>query len=200
MILLWPSLDEDEGSQTNWFSSKPITIFQLYVYKSSLLAVSKAQHGCIDCLALMICAELQVPGLLKGSTTEKINIVRKNDNCGWCFIMSIIVHLLSGVHLTYIVNVAQKSPPPNTLFSHMWSIKYYMMRVNYFLHLGRVTSTQLLGCQLLSLFVYAWLMFSSVSAKKFLTPARNGLRKELFRASFNLLRYLSWLSFELCGQ
>ncbi|XP_021893322.1 uncharacterized protein LOC110811211 isoform X2 [Carica papaya] len=55
MILLWPSLDEDE--------------------------VSKAQHGCIDCLALMICAELQVPGLLKGSTTEKINIVRKNDNC-----------------------------------------------------------------------------------------------------------------------
>ncbi|KAG5242688.1 ARM repeat superfamily protein [Salix suchowensis] len=34
-ILLWPSLDGDE--------------------------VSKAQHGCIDCLALMICAKLQVP-------------------------------------------------------------------------------------------------------------------------------------------
>ncbi|GAB2233247.1 hypothetical protein Droror1_Dr00002466 [Drosera rotundifolia] len=34
-ILFWPSTDGDE--------------------------VSKAQHGCIDCLALMICAELQVP-------------------------------------------------------------------------------------------------------------------------------------------
>ncbi|RZC71676.1 hypothetical protein C5167_035222 [Papaver somniferum] len=34
MVLTWPSLDGDE--------------------------VSKAQHGCIDCLALMICAELQL--------------------------------------------------------------------------------------------------------------------------------------------
>ncbi|XP_019154481.1 PREDICTED: uncharacterized protein LOC109150918 isoform X2 [Ipomoea nil] len=35
IILLWPSMDDDE--------------------------VSKAQHGCIDCLALMLCTELQAP-------------------------------------------------------------------------------------------------------------------------------------------
>ncbi|KAJ8769650.1 hypothetical protein K2173_005253 [Erythroxylum novogranatense] len=39
-ILLWPSLDGDE--------------------------VSKAQHGCIDCLALMVCVELQDLGSYKG--------------------------------------------------------------------------------------------------------------------------------------
>ncbi|KAI3923722.1 hypothetical protein MKW98_011352 [Papaver atlanticum] len=37
MVLTWPSLDGNE--------------------------VSKAQHGCIDCLALMICAELQLQTL-----------------------------------------------------------------------------------------------------------------------------------------
>lgn len=47
-ILLWPSLDGDE--------------------------VSKAQHGCIDCLALMICTELQ------DSTSYKISPVGK-DSC-----------------------------------------------------------------------------------------------------------------------
>ncbi|KAH7854589.1 hypothetical protein Vadar_015669 [Vaccinium darrowii] len=49
-ILLWPSLDGDE--------------------------VSKAQHGCIDCLALMICTELQDPELFRGLTTKKSSVVR----------------------------------------------------------------------------------------------------------------------------
>ncbi|XP_050227976.1 uncharacterized protein LOC126677419 isoform X2 [Mercurialis annua] len=49
-ILLWPSLDDDE--------------------------VSKAQHGCIDCLALMICAELHALGSLKDSA-KKFNISGK---------------------------------------------------------------------------------------------------------------------------
>ncbi|GMH08179.1 hypothetical protein Nepgr_010019 [Nepenthes gracilis] len=44
-ILLWPSVDGDE--------------------------VSKAQHGCIDCLALMICAELQVLKSLQESAFEQ---------------------------------------------------------------------------------------------------------------------------------
>ncbi|XP_048236035.1 uncharacterized protein LOC8278946 isoform X2 [Ricinus communis] len=43
-VLLWPSLDGDE--------------------------VSKAQHGCIDCLALMICAELQATESLKDSSNK----------------------------------------------------------------------------------------------------------------------------------
>lgn len=44
-VLLWPSLDEDE--------------------------VSRAQHGCIDCLALMICADLQVSESITDSNQEK---------------------------------------------------------------------------------------------------------------------------------
>ncbi|GAB2295532.1 hypothetical protein Dimus_029696 [Dionaea muscipula] len=44
-VLLWPSMDGDE--------------------------VSKAQHGCIDCLALMICAELQVPITSEDSSSDR---------------------------------------------------------------------------------------------------------------------------------
>lgn len=44
-ILLWPSVDGDE--------------------------VSKVQHGCIDCLALMICAELQAPKTVRSSASVK---------------------------------------------------------------------------------------------------------------------------------
>ncbi|KAJ6921903.1 hypothetical protein NC652_015761 [Populus alba x Populus x berolinensis] len=54
-ILLWPSLDGDE--------------------------VSKAQHGCIDCLALMICAKLQVPASFKESS-KNLGAARKTSYCG----------------------------------------------------------------------------------------------------------------------
>lgn len=47
-VLLWRSLEGDE--------------------------VSKAQHGCIDCLALMICAEVQTPESIRNSSTSE-NIV-----------------------------------------------------------------------------------------------------------------------------
>ncbi|KAL5745748.1 hypothetical protein ACOSP7_026894 [Xanthoceras sorbifolium] len=55
-VLLWPSLDEDE--------------------------VYKAQHGCIDCLALMICAELQSPDFSEDLTSVKSNIVKKSGDHG----------------------------------------------------------------------------------------------------------------------
>ncbi|KAL6987105.1 hypothetical protein U1Q18_012862 [Sarracenia purpurea var. burkii] len=45
IVLLWPSLDRDE--------------------------VSKAQHGCIDCLALMICTELQEPESFRDLSSTK---------------------------------------------------------------------------------------------------------------------------------
>lgn len=54
-ILLWPSLDGDE--------------------------VSKAQHGCIDCLALMICAKVQVPASFKESS-KNLGAARKTSYCG----------------------------------------------------------------------------------------------------------------------
>ncbi|XVE96000.1 hypothetical protein REPUB_Repub02eG0183900 [Reevesia pubescens] len=54
VILLWPSSDGDE--------------------------VSKAQHGCIDCMALMICAELQAPESFKECISLRSNIVGKKGN------------------------------------------------------------------------------------------------------------------------
>ncbi|KAF8102152.1 hypothetical protein N665_0201s0435 [Sinapis alba] len=52
-ILLWPS-DKDE--------------------------ISKVQHGCIDCLALMICAELQHPESSKTPKGEKLRTTRKDTS------------------------------------------------------------------------------------------------------------------------
>ncbi|KAK8705328.1 hypothetical protein V6N13_048932 [Hibiscus sabdariffa] len=57
VILLWPSSDGDQ--------------------------VSKAQHGCIDCLALITCAELQAPESFKDCTSWRSNIVvQKGDATG----------------------------------------------------------------------------------------------------------------------
>ncbi|XP_011653934.1 uncharacterized protein LOC101210197 isoform X2 [Cucumis sativus] len=51
VILLWPSQSGDE--------------------------VSKSKHGCIDCIALMICTELQAPNSWSASKFEKIDIDEK---------------------------------------------------------------------------------------------------------------------------
>ncbi|MED6184209.1 hypothetical protein PIB30_045241 [Stylosanthes scabra] len=53
-VLLWPCLNND--------------------------SVSKAQHGCIDCLALMICAELQAKEITRGSTPNQIRVVGKQGS------------------------------------------------------------------------------------------------------------------------
>ncbi|THF97882.1 hypothetical protein TEA_017595 [Camellia sinensis var. sinensis] len=53
-VLLWPSSDGDE--------------------------VSKAQHGCIDCLAVMICTELQALESFRDLTSKNTSLVRM-DSC-----------------------------------------------------------------------------------------------------------------------
>ncbi|XP_024965629.1 uncharacterized protein LOC112505833 isoform X2 [Cynara cardunculus var. scolymus] len=53
-VLLWPSADGDE--------------------------VSKAQHGCIDCLAIMVCIELQNSEPSRNSTLKETNIVRNGKS------------------------------------------------------------------------------------------------------------------------
>ncbi|KAK9141899.1 hypothetical protein Syun_011299 [Stephania yunnanensis] len=73
-ILLWPSTDGE---------------------------VSKVQHGCIDCLALMICSELQSPVSSKESAWNKISIVGKgssheDDTGGNSVLNYVIQHLLHG--------------------------------------------------------------------------------------------------------
>ncbi|CAL5193475.1 unnamed protein product [Lathyrus oleraceus] len=50
-VLLWPCLNAD--------------------------SVSKVQHGCIDCLALMICVELQAEESITDSTSDRIRIIGK---------------------------------------------------------------------------------------------------------------------------
>uniref|UniRef100_A0A2N9IYK2 Carrier domain-containing protein n=1 Tax=Fagus sylvatica TaxID=28930 RepID=A0A2N9IYK2_FAGSY len=65
-VLLWPSLNGDE--------------------------VSKAQHGCIDCLALMICAELQAPESF-ASTSEKSSVLgKKGDAASRNSILNYVIH------------------------------------------------------------------------------------------------------------
>ncbi|XP_037491270.1 uncharacterized protein LOC105645187 isoform X2 [Jatropha curcas] len=65
-VLLWPSLDGDE--------------------------VSKAQHGCIDCLALMICAEL--PNLESFKNSEKFSLLGKTSYAGNS-ILAYVIHQLT---------------------------------------------------------------------------------------------------------
>ncbi|KAK5841784.1 uncharacterized protein LOC108467232 [Gossypium arboreum] len=74
VILLWPSSDGDQ--------------------------VSKAQHGCIDCLALMTCAELQAPESFEDCTSWRRNIAGKKGNCGnaiteFCALRNVISQLIN---------------------------------------------------------------------------------------------------------
>ncbi|PPS10712.1 hypothetical protein GOBAR_AA09920 [Gossypium barbadense] len=74
VILLWPSSDGDQ--------------------------VSKAQHGCIDCLALMTCAELQAPESFENCTSWRRNIAGKKGNRGnaiteFCALRNVISQLIN---------------------------------------------------------------------------------------------------------
>ncbi|XP_043692010.1 uncharacterized protein LOC122642563 isoform X2 [Telopea speciosissima] len=69
MVLLWPSLDGDE--------------------------VSKAQHGCIDCLALMICVELQAPASSNDSIWINSSVEEKSLSGGACkLVLSYVIQRL----------------------------------------------------------------------------------------------------------
>ncbi|KAB1222327.1 hypothetical protein CJ030_MR2G002032 [Morella rubra] len=66
-ILLWPSQNGDE--------------------------ISKTQHGCIDCLALMICAEFRTPESI-ASTSENITLVKKGDAASKNSTLTNVIHQL----------------------------------------------------------------------------------------------------------
>ncbi|XP_070052827.1 uncharacterized protein [Nicotiana tomentosiformis] len=71
-VLLWPSVDGDD--------------------------ISKAQHGCIDCLALMLCTELQATKAVKNSTSSEAsfeqNIVSLGDSVAKGSVCSYVIHHL----------------------------------------------------------------------------------------------------------
>ncbi|XP_071723935.1 uncharacterized protein [Rutidosis leptorrhynchoides] len=64
-ILLWPPSDQDE--------------------------TLKAQHGCIDCLALMICAEVEVLKILKVSSMKKMSITSDTSPASWNSVLSYVI-------------------------------------------------------------------------------------------------------------
>ncbi|PIA65155.1 hypothetical protein AQUCO_00100569v1 [Aquilegia coerulea] len=74
-ILLWPSVNGDE--------------------------VSKAQHGCIDCLALMVCAELQTPDSFEECSKRKTSISKDQNSYGEATsknsVLSYVIHNLTNV-------------------------------------------------------------------------------------------------------
>ena len=83
VVLSWPSQDGDEGMLTYYLdfassllNSTLVSDFVMYFY----LSVSKSQHGCIDCMALMICAELQGPNSCSTSNLEKIDLDKKKGD------------------------------------------------------------------------------------------------------------------------
>ncbi|KAJ9543843.1 hypothetical protein OSB04_023550 [Centaurea solstitialis] len=71
-ILLWPSTDGDE--------------------------VSKAQHGCIDCLAIMVCTELQNPEPLRNSTSKGKSILQNGNNDTFGFHAYVLDRMTNNEH------------------------------------------------------------------------------------------------------
>ncbi|KAJ8528546.1 hypothetical protein K7X08_022238 [Anisodus acutangulus] len=71
-ILLWPSVDWDD--------------------------ISKAQHGCIDCLALMLCTELQATKAVKNSISSEVcfeqSIVSSGNSVAKGTVCSYVIHHL----------------------------------------------------------------------------------------------------------
>lgn len=69
--------------------SRILSLIKQYFYIILfVVTVSKAQHGCIDCLALMICAKLQAPESFEDCTSWRRNIAGKKGNRGWYFVLA----------------------------------------------------------------------------------------------------------------
>ncbi|MCD7463445.1 hypothetical protein HAX54_050598 [Datura stramonium] len=80
-ILFWPSVDGDD--------------------------ISKAQHGCIDCLALMLCTELQASKAVKNSISREVcfeqSIVSSGDSVTKDSVCSYVIH-----HLVFDEDISVK--------------------------------------------------------------------------------------------
>lgn len=83
VVLSWPSQNGDEGVADNPDFSLLLYSNPVLWFISFYLSVSKSQHGCIDCMALMICAELQAPDSFSASNLEKIDTDKKKGD--WLF-------------------------------------------------------------------------------------------------------------------
>lgn len=177
---------------TNYFISLliPLVVAQSTGYKYIVPAVSKAQHGCIDCLALMICAELRTTESFP-STSEKISILGKKGGTGWFMSLVCLNMAHYGIFDIFFLKL-QGMLPQETLHSVMWSINLYTMKTKMVRHLSWLIQAVHSRHQSNSLFVCAWLMFSSVLARKSRILARNPSLGKFFHVLSILLRYFSY--------
>lgn len=85
-----------------------------------LRSVHKAQLGCIECLALMICAELQSPELRKDFTSVN-KIAGKSVDPGLYRIFNTVQAFFLQVRskLTYVVQIAGNAVSRNCVLEHV---------------------------------------------------------------------------------
>lgn len=131
----------------------------------------------------MICAELQDP--------ESFSIVGKKGDLGYCIILSMNLNFVG--HMWLLWSIMQVMLHQETPSSPMWSINLYKITTNLFYHPTWMMWNARLRCQFHSHFICAWLMFSSVLAKRYWTQEKSLLFEKLFHVSSILLRYFDYL-------
>jgi putative flippase GtrA len=94
-------------------------------------------------------------------------------------------------HLISLSQIAGDAASRNSILNYVIH-KLYTMRTKMFRHPSWVMKTVHLRHQSIYLSVCAWLMFSSVLAKRSQTLTRNPLLKKLSHVSSVLLRYFSY--------
>lgn len=73
-VLLWPYLNADSGLKLYSLLVPFSFIRTITDFDHNFFSVSKAQRGCIDCLALMICVELQAEESITDSMPDKVRV------------------------------------------------------------------------------------------------------------------------------
>lgn len=96
-VLLWPCLNADSGMRPFSF---PIPLNFIWTITNfdghNFFSVSKVQHGCIDCLALMICVELQAEESITDSTPDRIRVIGKKGIVELYEMMILSIEILIG--------------------------------------------------------------------------------------------------------
>lgn len=157
--------------------------------KCSSTAVSKAQHGCIDCLALMICTELQALKSFKGRVSDRNSPIGKNLHPGWYPDIIVAFVFLTRVSCDFYGSKCQGILPGEVRLSLTLWINCLLIPLKLLPHpcctvITLHPSHQPTSC----LFVCAWQMYSSVLARRSQILEKKLLFREFFQISFTWFR------------